>query len=133
MPLTVKPKLRSRKLPKALKDLSRMNVQLNRVGVKVLKQVRRNCSGRYLQRRSGDLYKSWDKEIRPLPNHGYRLVVYSDLGKAPYARIHDLGGWTGRGHKTHLRARKYATQAWYWSYDQVKRIMKKYMVEMFRG
>jgi hypothetical protein len=133
MPLTVRPPLKSRKLPKALANLAKLDKQLHRIGVKVLKEVHRNLSGRYLHKQSGTLYGSWDYEVRPLPHHGYRLSVYADLGKAPYARIHDLGGMTGRGHKTKIRRRSYAKNAWITSYNDVQRITRKWLVEMFRG
>jgi len=132
MSLIVQPKLKSRKLPKALKNLVQLDKQLHRIGVRVIKEIRRNLSGRYLHKRSGALYGSWDYEVRPIA-HGYRLTTYADLGKAPYARIHDLGGMTGRGHKTKIRRRSYAKYAWLTTHNERDRIMKKWLVEMFRG
>lgn len=132
MGLKVQPKLKSRKLPKALANLAKLNVELHSIGVEVVKEVRRNCDGRYLKRRTGKLYGAWGYELRPLP-HGYRLAVQADLAKAPHARIHDLGGMTGRRHRTRIRATGYALKAWITSRAAIDRIMKKYVVRMFHG
>ncbi len=130
MPLTVKPKFKSRKLPKALMNLAKLNIELHAIGVEVVKEVRRNCDGRYLNRRTGNLYRSWEYVLQTLTNHGWRLSVESDV---PYARIHDLGGMTGRRHKTRIRATGYALKAWITSKAAIDRIMKRYLVRMFHG
>lgn len=45
----------------------------------------------------------------PAGRHGWTGQVGS---KATYARIHELGGWTGRGHQTKLPARPHLKPAW---------------------
>lgn len=133
MPLTVKPKLKSRKLPNALKRLGKLPVELDKIGVRVVKNVRRNCSGRYLHKRTGRLHDSWEYVLRRMSNLGWRLSVESDLGQVPYARIHDLGGMTGRGHKSKMKKTSYASRAFVQSKAVIKRIMRDYMTRLFRG
>ena len=133
MALTVQPKLKSRKLPNALARLGKLPVELDKIGVLVVKNVRRNCSGRYLHRRTGRLHDSWEYVLRRLSDLGWELSVESDLGQVPYARIHDLGGMTGRGHKTRIRKTSYASRAFVQSKTAIKRVIRDYMTRLFRG
>jgi len=131
---TTRPKrIKSRKLPNALNRLGKLPVELDKIGVKVVKNVRRNASGRYLQRRSGDLIKSWSYVLQRMSNLGWRLSVESDFGIAPYSRIHDLGGMTGRGHKSRMKKTSYASKAFVQSKTAIKRILRDYMTRLFRG
>jgi phage gpG-like protein len=131
--LKVQPQIKSRKLPNALEQLGRLPVELDKIDVLVVRNVRRNCSGRYLHRRTGRLHDSWEYVLSRLSNLGWQLSVQSDLGQVPYARIHDLGGMTGRGHKTKIRKTSYATRAFVQSKTQIKRILRDYMTRLFRG
>jgi phage gpG-like protein len=133
MPLTVRPPLKSRKLPNALNRLGRLPVELDKIGVLVVKNVRRNCSGRYLHRRTGRLHDSWEYVLQRMSNLGWRLSVESDLGQVPYTRIHDLGGMTGRGHKTKIKKTSYATRAFVQSKTAIKKVLRDYMTRLFRG
>ena len=40
---------------------------------------------------------------------GYRITFGSS--RVPYARIHELGGVTGRGYRTHIKAKHYLSKA----------------------
>lgn len=40
---------------------------------------------------------------------GYKITYGSS--RVPYARIHELGGWTGRGHKTFIKDKHYLGKA----------------------
>jgi phage gpG-like protein len=127
------PKIKSRKLPNALNRLGKLPVELDKIGVQVVKNVRRNCSGRYLQRRSDKLHDSWEYVLRRMSNLGWKLSVESDLGQVPYARIHDLGGMTGRGHKTKIKKTSYASRAFVQSKTAIKKIIRNYMTRLYRG
>jgi len=132
--MTTRPKrIKSRKLPNALTRLGKLPVELDKIGVKVVKNVRRNCSGRYLQRRTGKLHDSWEYVLQRMSNLGWKLSVQSDLGEVPYARIHDLGGMTGRGHKSRMKKTSYASRAFVQSKAAIKRILRDYMTRLFRG
>jgi phage gpG-like protein len=131
--IRAQPKIKSRKLPNALTRLGKLPVELDKIGVQVVKNVRRNCSGRYLQRRTGKLYDSWEYVLQRMSNLGWRLSVESDLRQVPYARIHDLGGMTGRGYKTKIKKTSYASRAFVQSKTAIKRILRDYMTRLFRG
>jgi len=122
--------IRSRKLPAALRRLEKLPQTLDRVGIGVVKEIRRNCNGRYLKRRTGRLHDSWEYVLRTMSNAGWRLVVQSDV---EYARIHDLGGLTGKGHRSKMRKRLYATRAWLKQRTRIKTIMRDYLSRIFRG
>lgn len=47
---------------------------------------------------------------RVLHSGNYSEVVYGD-SKIPYARIHELGGWTGRGYRTFIVPKHYLERA----------------------
>ena len=122
--------IRSRKLPAAVRRINKLPRMLDKIGVKAVKAIRRNCSGRYLQRRSGDLHDSWEYVLETMSNHGWRLIVQSDI---PYARIHDLGGMTGKGHRSKMRKRLYATRGMLTARKAIKRIMRDFIARIFRG
>ena len=133
MPFTVKPKIKSRKLPNALARLGKLPIELDKIGVKVVKNIRRNCSGRYLQKRTGRLHDSWEYVLQRMSNLGWKLSVESDLSRVPYARIHDLGGMTGRGHKSKMKKTSYATRGFVQAGSFVHRVLKNYVARLFRG
>lgn len=128
--LTVSKPIKSRKLPNAVRELGKLPASLDKIGVTVVREIRRNCNGRYLKRRSGDLRNSWEHSVKKMSNLGWRLAVESDIA---YARIHDLGGRTGRQHKTKIRKTSYATRGWLAKRSQIKRIMKDFQTRIFRG
>lgn len=130
--LTTNKPIKSRKLPNAVRELGKLPTALDKIGVSVVRGVRRNCNGRYLQRRTGRLHDSWGHVVEQMSNSGWRLVVQSV--DVPYARIHDLGGMTGRGHRSKMRKRSYATKAWIEAKrTAIKRIMRDFNSRIFRG
>ena len=83
---------------------------LTKIGLGINREVVSNLSGKVLHVRSGTLRASW---FMPGPIverivGGWRMKMGSDV---PYARIHELGGWTGRGHKTKIPKRPYLRPA----------------------
>lgn len=71
-------------------------------------EININLSGRVLNRRSGDLFRSWqNKSIKRIAG-GMRLTKKSSL---PYTRIHELGGMAGRGRSVRIPARPYIRPA----------------------
>lgn len=69
---------------------------------------------------SGDLIESGRVEYNP---KGGRSVVFGNQN-VPYARIHELGGVTGRNYKTNIRAKHYLKTA---GDSVVKENIKKYV------
>ena len=48
--------------------------------------------------------------IKRLSAVAYQISFGND-GKVPYARIHELGGWTGRGHSVYITPKNYLGNA----------------------
>jgi hypothetical protein len=59
---------------------------------------------RWLRVGDGALVASW--RVRPIEFRGVRMIGRI-ASISPYARIHEEGGDTGRGHAVHLRKRSY--------------------------
>lgn len=78
------------------------------IGRLLKKEIAVNLSGRVLNVRSGTLRGSWRRHIVSRLPDGYRLFLWSEV---PYARIHEYGGMTGRGHRTRIPKRPYVTPA----------------------
>jgi phage gpG-like protein len=126
--LKVKPKIKSRKLPNALSRLGKFATQLDKIGVTVVKEIRRNLSGRYLQKRSGDLYRSWDYTLQRMADLGYTVKWETD---SPYGRIHEKGGMTGRKHRSRMKKTRYATRALVAKGKAIHMILRNYMARLF--
>jgi len=78
------------------------------VGRMLQRSININLSGRVLNRRSGDLIRSWqNRKVATIPG-GWRASIWSSN---PYSRIHELGGKTGRNHATTIPARPYVWTA----------------------
>ena len=116
-------------LENALRNLGKIPEQLAKVGSAITGEVKRNISGRYLQRRSGKLYDSWEWEVQAA-SLGWRLTVGSDVA---YARIHNFGGFTGKGHRTKIKKTSYLDRAVLAKKEQVRRILRDYMAHLTRG
>jgi len=81
---------------------------LKAVGDELVNEIDRNLSGRVLHFRTGRLWASWrDPQVVRWPK-SWTLTLGSDV---PYARIHEFGGWTGAGHRTHIPQRPYLRRA----------------------
>ena len=120
---------KSRKLIRALTELKKLDKYLEEIGAAVLKEVRLNMEGRILHRRTGTLWKSW----------GFRLKTHDDIhsvvigSRCPYARIHDAGGWTGRGHRTKIPKRAYARKALVAKKKLIRRKLKTFLAKLTIG
>ena len=113
----------------ALRNLGRIPDQLVEIGKILTVEIKRNLSGRILQRRTGALHGSWDWAISAA-NAGWRLAIGSDV---VYARIHELGGWTGKGHRTKIKKSRYVSRAVIAKKSQVRRVLRDYTMRMFKG
>jgi len=118
---------KSSALAAALRNLGRLPEQLGKVGIAITAEIKRNLSGRILQRRTGRLCDSWDWIIRAR-NSGWDLVIGSDV---VYARIHEFGGWTGAGHRTKIKRTRYVSRAVLAKKVQVQRILRDYIARLF--
>ena len=95
---------------KAIPELTdtAMRRSLEVVSRMLQRSININLSGRVLHRRSGDLLRSWqNRKVANIPG-GWRASIWSSW---PYARIHELGGMTGRNHATRIPARPYVWTA----------------------
>ena len=116
-------------LTAALRNLGRIPDQLADIGKILTTEIKRNLSGRILQRRTGALHNSWGWEISTA-SAGWRLAIGSDVA---YARIHELGGWTGKGHRTKIKKSRYVSRAVITQKTHVRRVLRDYTMRMFRG
>jgi len=120
---------KSHKLDRALTQFDKLDGYLREIGAAVLKEVRLNMSGKILHRRTGNLWKSW----------GFRLETRSDIhsvivgSRCAYSRIHDMGGWTGTGHRTKIPKRAYARKALVAKKKLIRRRLKDFMAKLTIG
>lgn len=113
-------------LENALRNLGKIPEQLGKIGSVVTTEIKRNLSGRILQRRTGRLHDSWEWAVSAL-NAGWRLVVGSDV---VYARIHEFGGWTGKNHRTKIKKTRYVSRAIIAKKTFVRRILRDYAAKI---
>ena len=97
------------------------------IGSLVTDAIRKNSSGRVLQRRSGRLEESWIWKVQAI-KAGWELAISSD---APYARIHEWGGFTGRNHTTKIKKTRYVTRAVLEQKARIRRILRDYVARLF--
>ena len=66
---------------------------------------------------------------RPRLSWGWRGLAWKGSvgADAVYARIHELSGWTGRGHKTYLPPRPHLRPAWEIARPMVRPVFEHYM------
>lgn len=119
---------RSIALENAIRNYGKLPNELAKIGRIVTAEIKRNLSGRILKRRSSDLYNSWDWAITA-QNRGWRLAIGSDV---VYARIHNFGGFTGRGHRTKIRKTRYVDKAVIAKKEQIRRLMRDYVTTITR-
>lgn len=81
-----------------------------------------NLSGKVLNRRSGDLYRSVEARARTVEG-GVEIEASAGGVLVPYASIHEYGGNAGRGGRTPIKARPYMLPA-------VEREMDRMMPEI---
>ena len=86
--------------------VARTNESLLRLGFDVASKARANAPYK-----TGALRNSI-RVTDSKPGEIYVTAGGKVAGKSiPYARIHELGGWTGRGHKTYISAKHYMQRA----------------------
>jgi phage gpG-like protein len=122
-------KFNSPRLAVIIKGFGELPSMLDRLGKTLTKTIKRNLSGRILQKRTGKLHDSWAWLIEPM-NNGWRLVVGSDV---IYARIQDLGGWTGRGHATKIPKSRYVDRAVIEKKAAVRKITENWFTKIVKG
>ena len=61
---------------------------------------------------------------------GWRVVVSSDV---VYARIHEKGGMAGRGHRTRIPKRRYATRALVAQKDNIRKAFRTFLAKVASG
>lgn len=129
--ITVTPaRFNSRRLRHAQGVLDRgLERHLHVIAKAVVPEVRRNLSGRILQVRTRRLWASWRYHVKRLKD----MWVLTMGSRSPYSRIHDKGGWTGRGHKTKIPKRSYATKALVAKKPMIRRELKKFTARIVRG
>ena len=82
---------------KMLKDLeSGFDPTMEQIGKRLTKRTKYYLNGRVLQKRTGNLRDSINFVTKKIKN-GFILFVGSIKPSVIYARIHEEGGWTGRG------------------------------------
>jgi len=121
-------KFKSKALDNAVRNLGKLPVQLNRIGALITKAVKRNLSGRILNKRTGKLHDSWQWQISA-ENSGWSLTVGSDV---VYARIHNFGGFTGAGYRTKIRKTRYFDKAILTTKSHIRRLLRDFIVRITR-
>jgi len=110
-------------LENALRNLGKIPEELGKIGTVLTAEIKRNSSGRVLQRRSGKLHDSWEWLVSAV-NRGWQLAVSSDV---IYARIHEFGGWTGKNHATKIKKSRYVSRAIIAKKARIQRITHDYI------
>ena len=123
-------KFKSVALANALKNLGQIPQQLGTIGSMVTGEIKRNISGRYLNKRTGRLYNSWVWAVKSLANSLWRLTISSDV---EYARIHNFGGFTGKNHATKIKATRYAERAMVRQLPKIRRVFRDYTATLWKG
>lgn len=111
----------------ALANLGKLPLQMAKIGDMLTKEIKLNLRGRILNMRSGRLHDSWAWLLSAI-NSGWRLVVGSDV---VYARIHEFGGWTGRGHATRIKASRYVSRSLIKKQKRIRSVMDNYMTKLW--
>lgn len=121
-------KFKSERMTRVMNALGELPGLMDSIGEKLTREIKRNLSGRVLNKRSGRLHDSWEWLVEPA-ERGWRLEVASDV---VYARIQDLGGRTGRNYATYIPASQYVQKA----LDRVKpvqKLMRDYITRVMKG
>lgn len=119
---------KSVKLPNALKNLQKIPLQLERIGSLINKRIKLNLSGRLLNKRTGVLHDSWQFEVKA-QSIGWRLTIWSEVA---YAAIHNFGGFAGKNHASKIKKTRYLDKAVIQTKQQVRALLKKYVVKIWR-
>ena len=114
-------------LETAIRNLGKLPTELAKIGTAITSEIKRNLSGRILQRRTGALHDSWNWAISAAQK-GWDLVIGSDVA---YAAIHEFGGWTGKGGRTRIRKTRYVSRAVLKKKTAVRRILRDYTANIW--
>ena len=129
MGVTVKHKLSIGKLgPRITKGLPKA---LDKVSVVLMKQINRNLSGGVLNVRTGRLRANVEQQIIDT-KQGSALEIGVKLSTVPYARIHELGGFAGRGRSVKIPKRPYLRKALAQKKKRIRTIMRKFVTKLVR-
>ena len=104
---------------------------LEKVGEVLRERVVRNLAGLVLKMQTGRLRENVEVEIKRTSN-GMAVEIFVALNKVPYARIHELGGRTGRGGATRIPKRPYLKLALVQKKKHIRTIMKKFVANLTR-
>lgn len=104
---------------------------MSEIGDKILQDVQTNLSGRVLNVRTGRLRANVSRSVTADKNE-VKLSIGTDLSIVPYARIHELGGWTGAGHRTKIPKRPYLRRALVENKDFIRRRLDKTIGKLTR-
>jgi len=115
-------------LAEALKNFGQLPKLMVELGQVVTENIKNNASGTILNIRSGRLWHSWNWRVSAI-NNGWQTTIGSDC---VYARIHEMGGYTGRNHKTHIPARHYVSLALIKSHVKINQLFKNFVANLFR-
>lgn len=110
-----------RGLPAALRKSSRV----------LKKQVKVNLSGKVLNVRSGRLRNSLEIEERATMG-GHQIEIGYDLKRVVYARIHELGGFAGRGRTVKIPKRPYLRRALVEKKREIRTILRNFITKLMR-
>lgn len=110
---------------------------LKRIEKIIVKEIKANLSGRILNVRSGELRRGLQTNISVTKGSG-RVIqgvlrFGYDLAEVPYARIHELGGWTGRGHATKIKQTAYMRRAVVTKKNEIRTELKAFTTRLSRG
>jgi phage gpG-like protein len=119
-----KPKKKNR----AKRLVTGLEIELGRIGKRIVKSTQKNLNNRLLQRRSGRLWASFNHKTFSLKD-GAAVLIGSDV---VYARIHNDGGMTGRNHAARMKKRSYFTKALTKNKKYIRRHLSGYIGKIIR-
>ena len=109
--------------------LPQLKAVMKLAGDYVNREAKINVSGRILQRRTGNLFRSLRAKVGS-KSEGYQV----DIGSygVVYARIHDLGGDAGRGHSVHIPKRGWLRRAFVSRKEEIRGLTKKFIQDLLK-
>lgn len=129
MTIKVSPrKFKSKRMDAMFKRLGELPALMNKIGGTLTTKIKRNLNGRILQRRTGNLHDSWEWATEAF-DKGWRVIIGSDIS---YARIHDIGGVTGRNHATVIPARRYVSIAFVETKKLIRKLGRDFLASVTR-
>ncbi len=102
---------------------------MKQIGNVLVKETKRNLSGRLLRKRSGRLFNSIKTETHTRGDT-IRTRVWSE--DVPYSAIHDRGGRTGRKHRTRIKATRYMSKTVQDKRRQINAILQRQLKRVLK-